>query len=431
MARAALESVISSLNVNIFAILFVAFSTNAVADDIVTELKKNKYVTEPNLYILIQGLNPTNDFYENVSDMYENASLERPLCLYLLNMHLSLAVFLDQKTKNDIDKISSIKEAIDYGFENAKPLDLRYLGVMAPIEIYKKQTQEIEIKQNGFWINTYIENKEKIKTCLSQLLNIKDKPKIYDVSNIKNTLLEAYYTGMLSVSRLKLAENFTLFAYDTVPWNSYINTVFDKQMSSELKDIVNKLKELGIKSIQPGGPYEAATSCNCVTDSYLADTNRNKDMTEVSCKVRLLREECTDTSYMINKSISQYMDKQDRIKILRIYEIQAYEQNGKKLKINKPNTLLGKKTSNWDYHVASLIIFKDLISKELYIAINDNFFSQHPMTLKEWTGLFSNSQKIKYVLVPFIRVKGKETLYTTLKMAEKEAEEKRRTPEYR
>jgi hypothetical protein len=108
--------------------------------------------------------------------------------------------------------------------------------------------------------------------------------------------------------------------------------------------------------------------------------------------------------------------------------IHAYEQKGGKLEINNPYTLNGKTTSNWDYHVASLVMLQDQSNKELYIAVIDNFFSKFPMTLNEWFKLFSPNQIIKYRLVPFIRSEDREHKYMAYEKAKSEAEKTKRTP---
>ncbi len=406
----------------IYLLLAVQFtSTAGTASDVVTELRKNK-LTEHLLYSSMQGITATDTFYENVQETYEQAELSRPLCQYLLNMHLAFSLFEDKKLEAEINKITSNEKAIKFAVKNSLPMDLRYIGVIDPIEIYKKQIFDVRDRD---WIDLYMENAESIKTCLSWSFNTKDRSILYDVTNLRNTYLELYYMYLLLLSEFRLSEAASIYTYN-IP--SAPSTFMNKEIPDEVKTAINELKQYGIKAISSGGQYEAAVDCYNLTDVSMADTNHSKDMTEISCKPRLLREECTDTSYMLNRSIVQSMTYHKKLKIIKLYEIQAYNYHGGKLKIKQAKTLQGKETSGWDYHVASLVIIQNLKDKNLYIVVNDNFFSENAMTIQEWTTLFSNSQKIKYRLIPFIRSKKREELYMTFDEANKKAASKKRVP---
>jgi hypothetical protein len=378
--------------------------------DIVTELKKLEGVTDFNdpkyvnyAYQKLLGFTPTKEFYKD--GLYEDQTAANLICKYIVNMHLFAALYPD-----------------------SKDIDLRFIGAFDPLETNRRLVTEL--RKNG-WTNSYKENRDAIKSCVKSFFHISTYKgvtydrSIYDPENQKNNYLESMYMAGLSLSYFIPTK---IYAYSYIPGNKSV--LADKKVPQGLVDVLYELKRPGLIEMSAGGALEAGVQCYNITDASDADTNKTRNMTKITCPIRKTRHECTDSTYLINKSIVQNMGtKKDLVKLLKVYGIQVYSKDTAKIAVKNRTTTFDASTSDWDYHEASLVVFQDVNTKEVYMAVIDNFFNIAPMTLSEWMSIFSAPKDLKFRAYPFVRVQEREDKYMTLEAATQYSKENTRNPD--
>ncbi len=387
----------------VLSVFFVVSANLYSSDDVITGLRKIPGYNNM-VYQKLIGFAPVKGFYDGSDFEYRNES--QLLCSYIYNMHLLTALYSE-----------------------SKDIDLRFIGAIDSLEINADLVRKVEEKG---WLNTYNENKKDIQDCIKEkFTKLFYNVYIYDSVNPKNTLLETTYLSSLSLSRLDILDDnrpvyYHRYVYGHVANDN--NILADKKLTSDIRDILLALVSPGLVAMSPGGRSEEAVVCTNVADSTDSEINHTRNRMEVICNDRLTKFDCSDSTYLVNKSISQYFEsKKNIVRLLKLYSIRAYDgkknKNGeqKRINVNRTKTAFGVSTSGgYKFHEASLVVLQNVKDKEMYMAVVDNFFNILPMTFSEWLGLFSDpSSELRFCIRPYGRDEKTEENY--MSMAEAKA----------
>jgi hypothetical protein len=397
------------VNLVLFTYLIFIFSINAHANSgLVEELKKIEEVEDFNnpkyfnfIYRNIVGSSSPKPFYYD-KELYDHSTEAGVMCSYLANMYLFAAMY-----------------------PGSKYIDLKFLGALDPFEVNRTIFRSINSK--GFF-STYENNRKEIQACLKGLFYIREykgkayNKSLYDPDNSKNKDLEKLFLIGLTESSQKIGNlNFSLYyRYDGT--RGIEAPLFDKSLPQKIYNEISALKNLALKNMSSNGIWEAGVQCVNLTDVSFALENKSRNMTHIECPIRKTISECTDSAYLINKVIVQgkkYF--QDHFDLLKIYQIQLYQKDGAKIKLDQTNHKNLNDTL-WDYHAVSLLILEDPKTKQAYMVIIDNLINDKLLTISNWLSYFENPTELRFRVFPYIRVEEKEKKYMTMEEAIKYSE---------
>jgi hypothetical protein len=315
----------------------------------------------------------------------------------------------------DIKKPASLleKKNVSLLYEKLKKIDLRFIGAFDPFEVNETIVKPIDVQKKS-WLGIYNLNKMEIQSCLKQKFYLSSykgvnyNKHLYAPANVKNDLLEFIYVQALSANTIKPSGR-----------SRYVYGFYDDKTGPELTtahiETVSGLISQVRKDLSKNGKAAVAVQCvsSVIDNGKDVFTNHSQNLEKVVCTTRATRLECTDTTYLLNRSIVQNIKyKPGTIRLLKVYELQLYDKNGGKLSLKKGTTTFGLSTSTWDYHEAALIVFQDTKTGKVYFSVIDEFFYSVPVTLSKWlTDLIPDVTDIKFRLFPYVRVKEREEKY--------------------
>ena len=263
-------------------------------------------------------------------------------------------------------------------------LDTSYIGALDPI--YRsafKNASEVE--------KFFKDNKQEINSLIKEYFD-KNLHIFYNTSDKYNQQTADKYIKILSDTYNK-NKKFSYMSGTGGLNNTQLNKARQAQLAKMIKD--NKSTNNTLAVI-----YEN-------TDPFDMLDNATRTGVHNSAKqytYRPLKEECAACSYTLCKDIcTAVQNKYAQYHILRVYQLYAYPKSGY-LKNNQSKDHFvnpqGKIYPQWDYHSASLLVFKE--NDGLNFTVIDNFLTQEPVNFSDWINLFDKNNTF-FTIMPFNR----------------------------
>ena len=327
-------------------------------------------------FLKVKGFRPSSkmpegpSFWDGIVSFFtseEDEAKQRAVADYIYNMYI-------------IEAAKGVKKSPAY-------LDTSYTGALDPI--YRSDFK------SAFEVKTFY---GKHLAKINNLLKEDFKNYKYNPAEKTNAAQQNAYINML-VNTYSKNRSFSYLPGAAALSKTALNSARMEQLKKQISTNNAKNKNLSViySYIDPMTALDNATrtggKTNATTYTY-----------------RPLSEECAACSYSFCKDICTATEnKYAAYKLIRVYELLAKpragflkDKNGKDRFVSS----YGKSFPQWDYHVASLLVFAE--KEGPVFVVVDTILEKEPVSYEHWLSLFDKSNTY-FSIKPFIRSKDSES----------------------